>query len=126
MTDDREVRAEVQSTAKGLAKRLRHLETGTLVPLWDILLERMNVTSKMLQSEGLPLNTAVHLLRSLASFIAAQRDSSKKFFNIGERKSGSSYFRCDQRKVTLRDFFRVELGDDIAKCHDASKSNFRL
>ena len=79
-------RAEVKSQSLGISKRLKELETGTLVELWDILLERMNKTSKLLQSEGLPLNNAVNLLQSLSSFIESQRDRFDHFEEIGKEK----------------------------------------
>ena len=94
-----ETRAEVRSTARGLSKRLKELETGTLVSLWDVLLERTNVTSKLLQSEGLPINRAVHLMKSLSEFIGSQRTRLDHFIEKGKEKSGCEHFRTDQRRV---------------------------
>ena len=64
----------MKSEAIGLSKRLKEPESSILLQLWNKILERMNKTSKTLQTEGLPLNNAVHLLKSLWGFVDSQRD----------------------------------------------------
>ena len=106
-------RAEVKSQSLGISKRLKELETGTLVEFWDILLEQMNKMSKLLQSEGLPLNNAVNLLQSLSSFIESQRDRFDHFEEIGKKKSGTTHRNEEPRVRQRKRFFdEVEVDDE--------------
>ena len=121
-------RAEVKSQSLGISKRLKELETGTLVELWDILLERMNKTNKLLQSEGLPLNNAVNLLQSLSSFIESQQDRFDHFEEIGKKKSGTTHYRNEEPRVRQRKRFfdEVEVDDEETDTALSFRDSFKI
>ena len=68
---------------KWLFNKFNNLETSLFTVIWNTILERINRTSKELQSTSIDLNTAVILLRSLHSYIYKLRDE----FNNLEKKA---------------------------------------
>ena len=86
----------MKSEAIRLSKRLKDLESSILLELWNIILERMNKTSKTLQTERLPFNNAVHLLKSLWGFVDSQCDRFDEFEKLRIELSGTSIYRNDQ------------------------------
>ena len=69
--------------AKWLFNKFNNLETSLFTVIWNTILERINRTSKELQSTSLDLNTAVILLKSMHSYIYKLRDE----FNNLEKKA---------------------------------------
>ena len=59
------------------------LETGFLTELWNTILQRMNTTSKLLQSSTLDANTNAFLLHSLTDFIESLRTKFSLFEEHG-------------------------------------------
>ena len=53
---------------------MEHLETIFLTILWKYILERMNTTSKVLQSKDVNILVATNLLESLKSYLQETRD----------------------------------------------------
>jgi len=53
---DNDENAKTRLEAQGLTKKMKKLETGVIAELWYKILERMNMTSKMLQSVTLDIN----------------------------------------------------------------------
>ena len=54
-------------------------ETAFLTSFWNSILERINETSKFLQSETIDLGTAVALLKSLLEFLTLQRHNFEQY-----------------------------------------------
>ena len=69
--------------AEWLFNTFNNLETSLFTVIWNTILERINRTSKELQSTSLDLNTVVILLNSLHSYIYKLRDE----FNNLEKKA---------------------------------------
>ena len=87
------------------------------------LLQRINMTSKMLQSEDLPIYRVVLLMRSLSAFIKSQYDRKEQFIQSGTQKPGSSYFLKQQRKVTSKEIVDI-VDNQISQSVDALKTLF--
>ena len=110
-----ENRGEVRAEARGLVSRLRELETAILLQMWNVILDRVNKTSVMLQKEGLPLNTAVQLLESLLSFIDSLRDQYQRYETLGQEQSGTTTYRKEKRRQrNIKRFFdEIEASDSV-------------
>lgn len=65
---------ETRAEAMNLAKTMDKLETVFLVCFWNIILERINDVSQLLQSEKTDLCIAAGLMKSLLQFLASQRN----------------------------------------------------
>ena len=98
---DNDENAKTRLEAQGLTKKMKKLETGVMAELWYKILERMNMTSKMLQSATLDINNAVALLSSLRTFIASLRPQ----FDVFERR-GQEFTAVDsfQTKKETNDY----------------------
>ena len=81
----------------------------------------MNKTSKTLQTEGLPPNNAVNLLKSLWGFVDSQCDRFDEFEKLGIELTDTSIYRNDQLRVRRRKtFFDEEM--DISYTDDTERS----
>ena len=69
--------------AEWLFNTFNNLETSLFTVIWNTILERINRTSKELQSTSIDLNTVVILLKSLHSYIYKLRGE----FNNLEKKA---------------------------------------
>jgi hypothetical protein len=70
---------ETRTDAVNLVKKLVKRETAFLTSFWSTILERINETSKLLQSETIDLGTAVALLKSLLVFLTSQRHNFEQY-----------------------------------------------
>lgn len=116
--DDNE-NTKTRSEAQGLAKKMKMLETGVRAELWYRILQRMSMTSKMLQNPTLVTNNAVALLSPLQDFIASQRPQFDLFERCGQdltsiesfqkkRGRGRTVYDADNTELTARESFKVE------------------
>lgn len=74
ISGDNEQQVTTRREAEGLSKKMEHLETIFLTILWKDILERMNTTSKVLQSKDVNILVATNLLESLKSYLQETRD----------------------------------------------------
>ena len=111
------IRAEVKAEARGLVSRFSELETAILLQLWNDVLDRVNNTSVALQKEGLPLNTAIHLLESLVSYIESLRDQYQRYETLGKELSGTTTYRKEmRRKRSIKRYFdEIEAPDSVER-----------
>ncbi|XP_013785780.1 uncharacterized protein LOC106469816, partial [Limulus polyphemus] len=79
--------------AEGLSKKMEKLETIFLTILWNDILERVNKTSKILQSQDVDILVAIDLLKSLKAYLREMRDT----FSEYEAKAKS---RCPDLKYS--------------------------
>ena len=108
--DDNE-NAKTRSEAQGLEKKMKKLETGVMAELWYRILQRMNITSKMLQDPTMDINNAVSLLSSLQDFIASQRPQFDLFERRGQDLTSIESFKKKRgRGNTVFDVDNAELG----------------
>ena len=85
--------------AEGFLKKLQQLEVAILLEIWDTLLGRFQKTSLALQESGLPLNSAVNLLKSLLEFVKSQRSEFQYYEEKGMEKSVvKEYKECSNAK----------------------------
>ncbi|XP_040203750.1 uncharacterized protein LOC120935756 [Rana temporaria] len=71
---DSEQEVNTRREAKGLSDKMENLETIFLTILWNDILERVNKTSKVLQSEDMNILVAMNLLESLKTYLQDTRD----------------------------------------------------
>jgi hypothetical protein len=83
-----------QAEAESITKALTKLETGFLTAFWSCVLNRTNMTSKLLQSEKADLGSSVSLFQSLSDFVGMLRERNKfdEFVEQGKKLSGTSQF----------------------------------
>ena len=74
ISGDNEQQVTTRREVEGLSKKMEHLETIFLTILWKDILERMNTTSKVLQSKDVNILVATNLLESLKSYLQETRD----------------------------------------------------
>uniref|UniRef100_H3A9I3 HAT C-terminal dimerisation domain-containing protein n=1 Tax=Latimeria chalumnae TaxID=7897 RepID=H3A9I3_LATCH len=106
---------DTQLEAASLHSKMEQLETA----FWHTVVQRFKMTSMQLQKMDINLSTAVHLLRSLESFVTALRDQFENFEYAAKNtcKAVSQKYRsdlCHTRKrkqfadeSMLYDWFRV-------------------
>ena len=107
ISENGDERAVVQSEARGHAARLLQTETALLLHLWNDVLARTNKTSVRLQTEGCPLNLAVHLLNSLLNYIKSLRDK----YDYYEKKAhdvGAADYRMESGRERKKTNFFAE------------------
>lgn len=103
ISDDHDEMAEVRRKARGLHDRMCMLETGIYTIFWNDILERVNVTSKMLQDSQLNLNCAVAAVKSLEHFTESKRDCFDDYERRGADKAGTTeYVATRQRQRNVR------------------------
>ena len=78
------------------------LETGILTALWDTIVQRMNKTSKLLQSSTLDVNTAAFLLHSLKDFIESLRTEFSLFEEQGMMLSKIEVYKEEEKESSVR------------------------
>src|SRR3989442_129266 len=96
--------AGVRCKARGLYKRMELLETGIYAVFWNDKLDRLNATSKVLQSSTLDLNTAVATVKSFTIFIEIKRGCFSQYDQQGAELSGTAEYetvRTCQHNVRL-------------------------
>ena len=71
---DNEQEVNTRREAEGLSKKMENLETIFLTILWNDMLERMNKTSKVLQSKDVNILVATNLLGSMKTYLQETRD----------------------------------------------------
>ena len=103
IANDQEQLAVVRCKARGLHERMELLETGIYAVFWNEILDRVNATSKVLQSSSLYLNTAVTAVKSLIGFVESKRECFSHYEQLGADLSGvTEYERVRNRKHNVR------------------------
>ena len=82
---------DTRTEALALVKTMQKLETAFLTTFWNAALNRINETSKLLQSESIAFSTAVALLKSLSEYLAAQRNSFEQFRQTASTLSNANF-----------------------------------
>ena len=72
MENDGNLTQENRLEAEGFLKKLKQLKVTILFEIWDKVSERFQKSSSSLQESGLPVNSAVHLMKSLLDFAESQ------------------------------------------------------
>lgn len=98
IANDEQLNSETRNTAETLHQTMCTLEIGFYAGFWSTVLGRFDRTSKTLQSQATDLNTAVQLLKSLASFVQSLRDQFDTFVVDGVERSGTEEFTRGSRR----------------------------
>ena len=78
LSADKEQQVNTRREAEGLSKKMEKLETGFLTVLWHDILERINKTSKVLQSKDVNI-VAMNLLDSVKTYLQETRDKFSEY-----------------------------------------------
>ena len=119
ISDNDSENVKTRTECRGLAKKMKKLETGFVAGLWHRILERMNTTSKRVQDPKLDINNAVFLLTSLQEFISSLRSQFDSFERCGQELSGVNSYKpkrgrtshlneAESNDFVARENFRVE------------------
>ena len=76
---DNEQEVNTRRGEEGLSKKVENLETIFLTILWNDMLERMNKTSKVLQSKDVNILVATNLLESMKTYLQENRDKFSEY-----------------------------------------------
>ena len=71
---DNSQKADARHEADTLSDSMDTLEFNLMLEVWNKVLQRFNMWSKILQAADIDLHTAVALLESLKTFITGVRD----------------------------------------------------
>ena len=100
--EDESEKSETNKKARNLIITMEELETGSMVELWAVILERFNKTSKTLQDPQLDLNVATGLLVSLMKFIQTLRPQFGDFENKGRILTNSDNYKTEVKRKRKR------------------------
>ncbi|KAH9361667.1 hypothetical protein HPB48_005180 [Haemaphysalis longicornis] len=99
LCEDHEERAEAKHEANSLLKATPTLETAVMAEFWDRVLQRLNATSKALQSPTLSLNAAASLIKLLCDYVYGLRERFDEIQKLEKEASdNASYKPSTQRK----------------------------
>lgn len=103
-----------KSEAVGLLKKINRLETVFMTIFWTNILERVNKTSKKLQSVDIDLITVVELYKFLIHYIESLRNenSFKIFEDIAIKKSGIKDYNDHNKRKRKRKIHIDENNDN--------------
>jgi len=103
-----------KSEAVGLLKKINRLETVFMTIFWTNILERVNKTSKKLQSVDIDLITVVELYQSLIHYIESLRNenSFKILEDIAIKKSGIKDYNDHNKRKRKRKMHIDENNDN--------------
>lgn len=91
-----------RNEACGYLKQLQRLETAILSLVWGQLLDRLNISSKALQSKEMNLSTVSHIYGSLYEYVSHIRTQFDAFEEKGIEKSKISNYEDSLRRKKIR------------------------
>ncbi|XP_065650305.1 uncharacterized protein LOC136078462 isoform X2 [Hydra vulgaris] len=99
IVDNQKEKAVYKIEANGLLARLKILEIGLMICIWNSILNSFNATNKKLQSTDIDLHTVLDLYNGLENYLVQIRDD----FDVFEKKAVeitdcSEYFKNSKRK----------------------------
>lgn len=83
-------KSDTRLTARSLVKNMLTLEYAFLATFWNVILSRVDKTSKLLQDPTLQFGVAVQMLKSLKDFLQLQRDKFEEFLEAAKSMCGHS------------------------------------
>ena len=100
--DDESEKRETKEKARNLTITMEELETGIMVELWAVILERFNKMSRMLQDPELDLNVATGLLVSLTEFVQTLRPQFGDIENKGRILTNFENYNAEVKRKRKR------------------------
>jgi len=99
LSGDTDQEVNTRCDTEGLCKKMEKLETIFLTILWNDILERVNKTSKILQSTDVDILVAMNLLTSLKTYLQEIREKFSKYeLKTKSRCPDSDYSDANKRE----------------------------
>ena len=109
-----------------LAKHMDTIEVALLCELWNYILQRININSKLLQSSTIELTPAIGLLKSLHTFLDECREKFDDYNQKAGDRCGNSTYKSESRRQPKR---KRQINDgDAADAVEgmSSQQNFKV
>lgn len=103
--------SKTKCECKGLLKKMNSLEMGILVSVWNDILERFNIISKILQNVHIDLTIVITLYKSLINYIMDLRNSFSYYEKLGMEKTGIIEYKFSRTKKRKIPFDESSQGD---------------
>ena len=91
-----------RNEAGSLAKHMDTIEVALLCELWNDILQRFNINSKLLQSSTIELTPAIGLLKSLHIFLDECREKFDDYNQKAGDRCGNSTYKSESRRQPKR------------------------
>jgi len=114
--------SKTKCECNGLLKKMKSLEMGILVSVWNDILERFNIVSKKLQNVHIDLTIVITLYKSLINYIMDLRNSFSHYEKLGIEKTGIIQYKVSRIKKRKMPFDESSQGDTIF----VSKKSFEI
>ncbi|XP_025423428.1 zinc finger MYM-type protein 1-like [Sipha flava] len=102
IVDNQKEKAVYKVEANGLLARLKTLETGSMICIWNSILNSFNATNKKLQSTDIDLHTVLELYNGLENYLVRIRDDFDVFENKAVEITGCSEYTKDSKRKKKR------------------------
>ncbi|XP_065667570.1 uncharacterized protein LOC136087881 [Hydra vulgaris] len=115
-----------RNEAGSLAKHMDTIEVALLCELWNDILQRFNINSKLLQSSIIELSPAIGLLKSLHIFLDECREKFDDYNQKADDRCGNSTYKSESRRQPKR---KRQINDgDAADAMEgmSSQQNFKV
>ncbi|MBN3309056.1 ZMYM1 protein, partial [Amia calva] len=123
---DCDEKADTRCEAAALVGKLNKLETVLMTILWNRVLSRFKATSVNLQKRDMDLATAVHLLRSLNSYVGTLREQFAEVEESARTISVTQSYQYDVRCLRKRKRFADESSDDTEVTFTDGSERFKV
>ncbi|XP_065673891.1 zinc finger MYM-type protein 1-like [Hydra vulgaris] len=98
IVDNQKEKAVYKVEANGLLVRLKTLETGLMICIWNSILNSFNATNKKLQSTDIDLHTVLDLYNGLKNYLVQIRDDFDVFENKAVEITDCSEYAKDSKR----------------------------
>ena len=95
---ENEQEVNTRQEAEGLSMKMENLETIFLTILWNDMLERMNKTSKVLQSKDVNILVATNLLESMKTYLQETRDRFSEYEFKGRSVCPDTHYSDEKKR----------------------------
>ncbi|KAL4122158.1 hypothetical protein QTP88_014539 [Uroleucon formosanum] len=102
IVDNQKEKAVYKVEANGLLARLKTLETGLMICIWNSILNSFNATNKKLQSTDIDLHTVLELYNGLENYLVQIRNDFDVFENKAVEITGCSEYAKDSKRKKKR------------------------
>ncbi|KAL4153069.1 hypothetical protein QTP88_000902 [Uroleucon formosanum] len=102
IVDNQKEKAVYKVEANGLLARLKTLEIGLMICIWNSILNSFNATNKKLQSTDIDLHTVLELYNGLENYFVQIRDDFDVFENKAVEITGCSEYAKDSKRKKKR------------------------
>ncbi|XP_025424288.1 zinc finger MYM-type protein 1-like [Sipha flava] len=102
IVDNQKEKTVYKVEANGLLARLKSLETGLMICIWNSILNSFNATNKKLQSTDIDLHTVLELYNGLENYLVQIRDDFDVFENKAVEITGCSEYTKDSKRKKKR------------------------